>query len=175
MKNLYIFLDFDGVLNSGNDGYGRNHESGLNMELVNSFCDMVDEISKTLSVKVIISSAWKMYRTKETFIKQLSKYKDLERFIKLIYDITPTSFSSTDMVRGFEIELYIHNNCNFYRYDLKDYVFITIDDGKVETPHMPFVKHFRTNISRGLMSYDIEKIKKYLKEEVEKDEKDTRG
>lgn len=158
MKTLYVFLDFDGVLNSVNDDFGREYDSRLNTNLVNLFCDMIDELSKTMEVKVIVNSAWKMCQTKESFINKLNRFKELERFVGMLHDITPTSTISETMIKGFEIELYIHNS--FRNIDNVD--FLSIDDEKIETPHIPSIKHFRTNAINGLMSYDVEKIKRMV-------------
>lgn len=163
MKELVLFLDFDGVLNCADDDFGRDFDSRLNTSLVNRLCDFLDELNSEFNIKVVVSSAWKTMLDKDDFLKRLKRHQDIKRLTDIISDITPTSHCCSKNTRGFEIEMYIDNNYNYHNLD--NYVFLSIDDEKVETPHMSFVKHFRTNVSKGLMLYDIEKLKKILKEE----------
>ena len=120
-------------------------------------------INSDFDIKVVVSSAWKTMLDKDDFLKRLKRHQDIKRLTDIISDITPTSHCCSKNTRGFEIEMYINNNYNCHNLD--NYVFLSIDDEKVETQHMSFVKHFRTNVSKGLMLYDIEKLKKILKEE----------
>ena len=81
-EKLYIFLDFDGVLNNAGTDFGRtylkdNNEVGWdNYNTLNTY-KLINKLEEIYDVKVIISSSWKLNKTFDGFIKKLKQKKDL--------------------------------------------------------------------------------------------------
>jgi len=96
MKNIYIFTDIDGVLNTiSKTNSGR------------SFCPLsatfYDELCQEFNLKPVITSTW---RTKLS-IKELQRVFLYEGITTDIYDFTPIITSEG---RGGEIENWLQNN-----------------------------------------------------------------
>lgn len=81
-EKLYIFLDFDGVLNNADTDFGRtylkdNNEVGWdNYNTLNTY-KLINKLEEMYDVKVIISSSRKLNKTFDGFIKKLKQKKAL--------------------------------------------------------------------------------------------------
>ena len=81
-EKLYIFLDFDGVLNNAETDFGRtylkaNSEVGWDNYNTLATYKLINKLEEMYDVKVIISSSWKLNKTFDEFIKKLKQKKDL--------------------------------------------------------------------------------------------------
>lgn len=81
-EKLYIFLDFDGVLNNADTDFGRtylkdNNEVGWDNYNTLNIYKLINKLEEMYDVKVVISSSWKLNKTFDGFIKKLKQKKAL--------------------------------------------------------------------------------------------------
>lgn len=121
-----IFLDADGVLNSGEGLKQHINKNGFNGILEYSKIEdkplkLLQEIIEKTSAKIVLSSSWK--NSKRLYEKLERRLKD---FGMEIYDITPSLGSGTQ--RGDEIREWLFKNEteNFIilddDYDMREYI-----------------------------------------------------
>ena len=148
-----IFLDFDGVINSFSTGRRNLPETkykGLEAEAQELNPDLIGLLNKIIRItgaKVVVSSMWRLHRSKEELIEIL----EYRNFKGEVVDITP-DFSGTHFNRSDEIEEWI-DNC-------KDTIesFVILDDGYEEY----LIEKFKNNFiliekSNGLNKYHVKK------------------
>lgn len=81
-EKLYIFLDFDGVLNNAETDFGRtylkdNNEVGWGNYNTLATYKLINKLEEMYDVKVVISSSWKLNKTFNEFVIKLNQKKEL--------------------------------------------------------------------------------------------------
>ena len=148
-----LFLDIDGVLNSGNyQTYLIEHELPThenNCQVFDPSCVYaLMKIVAYTQCKIVISSSWRKKGLEA--MKKLWKDRDLPGEV---IDITPLSNSR---IRGEEIEQWLEE---YKSMNQEDIIYCIIDDDRDMYPHQPFVK---TNGMKGLTDKDADKVIKIL-------------
>ena len=96
MRNIYIFTDIDGVLNTINR---RDWNS--------SSIDLFDDLCNEFNLKVVVTSSWRVNHTKHE-LQRIFEYNGLT---SEIFDYTPV----LNLGRGEEIQSYLTENpCDDY-------------------------------------------------------------
>lgn len=120
IKDIYLFLDFDGVLNSvfsDKDSYLESyHIKGLNL-----LCEKLTKNDSyyrySYNLKIIISSTYRKYNTVKSLQKMLIEAGF--EYPELVIDKTPV----LGTIRGIEIETWLTNNVKSELYHI-----IILDD-----------------------------------------------
>ena len=173
-EKLYMFLDFDGVLNNEGSGYGdiefeENSEIGWSCRNVKSVLELIETLEKHFELKVIVSSAWKLNKTFKAFKYKLekkadtitdeNKKKDVKLLISKFKDKTPDNNNpNVYSIKGEEVKNYLkeHNITNDKILVLDDEIVITGYDNEVFY-HVSCGPH-----KYGLSDFDNEVIMIYL-------------
>ena len=167
MKELYLFLDFDGVLNGAINNFGRDQNTRFDKNNLSVFDKLIIELQKEYNIKIIINSSWKIISSNtekwvDNFLSKennpLVKYKDI------IINATPTYhfYDKKYCCKRFEVESYIVHN--FENTSNKE--FLILDDERIKKGYMSFIKVYRTNGEYGLVNDDIKNILSLLKEKI---------
>ena len=120
--NNFIFLDIDGVLN--NDASFINDNGKLiNDDCFIFFCKAIEEIKKVKDINIVITSTWRLGRSKEEFLNDIKSNLDFNKskceyyfnlFASLLYNddySTPyCKVNRLDCIRGDEIILWKFKN-----------------------------------------------------------------
>ena len=157
-KDILIFLDVDGVLNTTNSRVSLYEVKEAN---VNAFKNLVEKLEKKGYIaKIILSSTWRIGYEKELdrCLPQIKRLiMELEQAGLSIYDKTPFYNQQT---RDVEIQRYILG----YRLKKEDFAYIILDDDisvfdKEALKRMCF---YRVNEKFGLTMTDVAKIMKLV-------------
>lgn len=106
-KNKYIFLDFDGVLNTGNyyrdlEMHGKPTTDNDGVLFDTRCVSHLNHVLEMTKAKIIVTSSWRFFLTMEQ-LKEMWKHRELSGELQ---DITPTNliFSSEELhPKGMEI------------------------------------------------------------------------
>lgn len=155
-----IFLDIDGVLNNYNYAEQKYKEMRENagkegLGVINNCYDYFDPVSvvalntilQKTDAKIVISSAWRIYNTKDELRDHFKKQGILDRIISM----TPIDCGDS---RGSEIDEWLQKNGKFVKN------FVIIDDRDDMEPHMD--KFVQTEFETGLRKEHIEDILRIL-------------
>ena len=158
-KNILIFLDVDGVLNTTNSRFTKYEVKESIVESLGMLVDMLNK--KGYIVKVVLSSTWRLGYDKdyEQCSPQVQNLITKLASVDItIYDKTPIY---TDKTRDVEIARYIKE------YELKhnDFAYVILDDdtsifNKDALRDMSF---YKVNEKTGLVASDVNGIVKMLK------------
>ncbi|MGL5574490.1 MAG: HAD domain-containing protein [Bacteroidales bacterium] len=159
-KNLYIYLDFDGVLNNANQHFGRHEPFRFNSGNVETFYKLMDEIKKIEGlgkIRIVLNTAWKMCNStrllnKVRFESPIKSFS-LDGTIK---DCTKTFkfFSEGDYcLKGYESEHYVIENS----LDFDHNIHLVLDDEAVKF-NLKRMLNYRTDCFVGLVDDDIPAI-----------------
>lgn len=164
MKQLYLFLDFDGVLNGAINNFGRDQNTRFDKSNLEIFDELIKELKKYYELKIIINSSWKITNknTKQWIEKFLNKENNpLKKYQDLIIDATPTYYfyDKKYNCKMFEVESYIVQNLN----NTENKEFLIIDDEKISKGYMSFIKIYKTDEKTGLVENDIYNVMNILK------------
>lgn len=160
MQKLYLFLDFDGVMNNAEEDYGREDLGHFNKRNIESFGELVEELIKEYDLRIVINSSWKMnvFKGDENWLSRfIHKIPPLVQWEKYIIDTTPTYGFWTEGYdcKRFEVEAWIVQRL----LDDRDKLFLIIDDEEVLTNGtLNFIKVYRTDTNKGLVNSDIKNI-----------------
>jgi hypothetical protein len=135
MKNIYIFTDIDGVLNTI-----TKTDSGRSFSPLSAA--FYDELCQEFNLKPVITSTW---RTKLS-IKDLQRVFLYEGITTDIYDFTPIIPSEG---RGGEIEIWLQNN----QYD--DYIILDDNIRDIESYGLKNIVKCRGWVGFGKEEYEI--------------------
>ena len=112
-KNKYIFLDFDGVLNTENyyrdlqiNGTPTMDNDGVLFDT--SCASLLNSIIETTKAKIIVTSSWRFFYSMEQ-LKEMWKNRELNGELQ---DITPTNFilSPEELhTKGIEIKAWFNS------------------------------------------------------------------
>lgn len=165
MKTLYLFLDFDGVLNNANESFGRDELGHLNQSNLNIFGLLINELNKLYELKIVINSAWKMniFKGNENWLHRfLSRIPPLLKYEKYFIDTTPTYgfWEENYSCKRFEVESWIVQRLN----NSDNSEFLILDDSFIpKIGNLKFIKIYQTDCNIGLIAKDIPKILEILK------------
>lgn len=174
-EKLVIYLDFDGVLNNGDEYYGdSDNYHNFNICNVKAFSKMMDKFILTYgeeNVRIVLNTAWKMTNPK-TLIHRCKHTFPFKKYGKYINECTPTfNFFCSKMyrskeycIKGFEMESHIVKTFR----DIDNIDILLIDDEEVLT-RFSGVNIYRTNTKKGLTDEDIVDIM-YMINESNKEE-----
>ena len=128
-KELYIFLDIDGVLNKKSDWACKYY---IDENCVKVLGAIVSLVSKKYTPRIVLSSTWRAGMGSNSDSGPIADLKEkLAVYDLSIFDATPTSTKS----RQEEIEYYVRKN-NIEH-------FLVIDDDEslfIDTKKLPFLK-----------------------------------
>lgn len=143
-----IFLDIDGVMNSGRS---MRANKGKSLPFDKEAVRALERILAETNARIVVSSTWRFNRT----VDQLNEIMESHRLPGWVVDVTPTHLDETDAItsksgvklyraeaRGTEICAYLRANP-----DAANYVVIDDDsdmDGVDET------RFFQTDFEQGL-------------------------
>jgi hypothetical protein len=167
-KIKILFLDIDGVLNTGDNLVSHQVINGIdpNYEITDKFATFFDErcvrylkwIVKKTNCKIVISSTWKLSGLK--FMQNLWEYRNLPGEV---IDLTPTIVDqyiinmygvvNDNADRGFEIQQWLEEN----KWDT--YCIIDDDTDMLSSQIKNFVK---CNPMHGITINEAEKVIKIL-------------
>jgi len=157
-----IFLDIDGVLNSGQDVIRRSREASKNGDgsfdykfLCPTACSNLQWIlEQDSSARIVVSSTWRIMHNLEELIKIL-KQSGVDYAEKRVIDITPKDTDDKiGGVRGDKIQAWLDST----RYVIKR--FAIIDDDS-DMAHLKPYLH-QTNYNDGLVFSIAENITQYF-------------
>ncbi len=144
MKDIFLALDFDGVLNSNDWIWTHSsveHRDDDFAHIDPSRVEIVDTLVSALDCKVVISSAWRILHTVGELKRGLTTKGAM--FARRIVGKTDTSGS----VRGLQIQRWMDN--------YSGHKLVILDDS-IDMAHlMPYL--VRTNPDTGIVDSDIEK------------------
>lgn len=150
-----LFLDIDGVLNSG-EWYEKNKkqidsESGMFWrsvaELDPAACALINQFCEDENLKIVISSTWRK-------LHDVHKIEAMFNKKGLFAEIVGTTPNINNAPRGREIETFIKNHPS-----LQIEKYVILDDDADMLAGQPFV---RTMWSIGLQADDIEMARQVL-------------
>ena len=157
-KDILIFLDVDGVLNTTNSRVSLYEVKEAN---VNAFKNLVEKLEKKGYIaKIILSSTWRIGYEKELdrCLPQIKRLiMELEQAGFSIYDKTPFYNQQT---RDVEIQRYILG----YRLKKEDFAYIILDDdiSVFDKEALKKMCFYRVNEKFGLTMTDVAKIMKLV-------------
>lgn len=157
-KDILIFLDVDGVLNTTNSRVSLYEIKEAN---VNAFKNLVEKLEKKGYIaKIILSSTWRIGYEKELdrCLPQIKRLiMELEQAGLSIYDKTPFYNQQT---RDVEIQRYILG----YRLKKEDFAYIILDDdiSVFDKEALKKMCFYRVNEKFGLTMTDVAKIMKLV-------------
>ena len=157
-KDILIFLDVDGVLNTTNSRVSLYEVKEAN---VNAFKNLVEKLEKKGYIaKIILSSTWRIGYEKELdrCLPQIKRLiMELEQAGLSIYDKTPFYNQQT---RDVEIQRYILG----YRLKKEDFAYIILDDdiSVFDKEALKKMCFYRVNEKFGLTMTDVAKIMKLV-------------
>lgn len=139
-KDLYIFLDVDGVLNNSSAFYiNKKTIYVLSHENLVAYQFLINKLREKYEIKVILSSTWRMHKTG---LNKLNKFSKKYNGLKL-YGKTPNSYK----YREIEIKEFCDNhNINYEN-------ILIIDDDYIGNELKKY--HLRTNCFDGLRFSDV--------------------
>lgn len=142
MKGGWVFLDFDGVLNSDRF-YTRSKRASEKGELDRECVRLLNEICKRTGAKVVVISSWRH----DTSIPELREILETRGFEYAERVVGKTPDLGDDSVRGYEILAYLKKTKS-------KGPFVVLDD----TDDMDGVedRHVKTNPKTGLVRKDVE-------------------
>lgn len=148
MKNLYVFLDIDGVLNN-KQAFQKNRDTMfvLSDENLKVYQYLIDQLRQYYKVIIILSSTWRM---SEIGMQKLSQ-KAIEYPALKIDKKIPDSFEC----RQDEILKYVNDH-----YMNKEEILI-IDDASIDNELSN--RHIKTDFIDGLTLKDIDCLDKFFK------------
>lgn len=147
-----IFLDFDGVLNSSrfmHAEYDAGRGSGLIDTLDSEAVNVLNEVIKLTDAKIVVSSTWRLGRTRT----QLQEILNKSGFIGKVIDKTGTK---PDSMRGNQIQKWLDDNKNFY--DIESFVIVDDDSDMAHLMH----RLVQTRSEDGLTHEHIDKLVSFL-------------
>lgn len=149
MSSVVVFLDIDGVLNSGTWFEQLDEERWDDLDYFDPVCvERVDRICRETGASVVISSSWRKSRTLDEITSLLQR----RGFTGNVIGITPTLGVGISGIRGKEILRWVRENgpCKF----------VAIDDYR-----LPEVarRQIHTNPTVGLTELQTAKAIKMLK------------
>lgn len=162
MKDIYLFLDVDGVLNNG-DSFRREYHSNMSVDSVYhdidflNFMRLKQFLKETPQCRVILSSSWRHLKEPKERLEKLFSMHGLH-----IEDCTPALYPKK---RGDEIQYYIDTH------GILDTQIVILDDDC----DMTTVEHrlVRTDFYHGgLLETHIQQMKDLLSLEKEKIDED---
>ena len=158
-KDVLIFLDVDGVLNTTNSRFTKYEVKDSNVEALDMLVDML--ITKGYIVKVVLSSTWRLGYDKD--YKQCSpQVQNLRTKLAsvgiTIYDKTPIY---KDKTRDVEITRYIKGY--ELKYDNFTYVILDDDTSVFDKGALEDMIFYKVDEHTGLLQKDVNKIVKKLK------------
>lgn len=165
MKTLYLFLDFDGVLNNAKEDFGREELAHLNQSNLNQFDILVSKLIDKYNLKIVINSAWKMnlFKGDENWLhKFLCRVNPLLKYEQYIIDTTPTYgfWQQGYCCKRFEVESWIAQKL----YNTDNAEFLILDDEKIsKNGNMDFIKIYNTDCEVGLTKNDVDNLLMFLK------------
>lgn len=158
-KDVLIFLDIDGVLNT-------THSLNTKYEIRDENVDALGKLQSRLmkggySVKVILSSTWRLgfdYDLKKCSLQIQRLISKLEEVNIKVYDKTPVYKEKT---RDVEILRYLR----WYELKNKEFDYIILDDdiSIFDNDTLKEMRFYKVNQHTGLMVKDIDKIIKMLR------------
>lgn len=157
-KDLLIFLDIDGVLNTTNSRITRYE---LRDENIRALKVLTDKLYKRgYIVKIVLSSTWRLgYDSEyERCSKQIQKLVTMLAKVDIeISGITPVY---KDQPRDVEIKRYIRG----YQLKNEDFVYIIMDDDTsiFDKKSLEEMNFYKVNERTGLTAKDVDKIVKML-------------
>ena len=157
-KDILIFLDVDGVLNTTNSRVSLYEVKEAN---VNAFKDLVEKLEKKGYIaKLILSSTWRIGYEKDLdrCLPQIKRLvMELEEKGLSIYDKTPVFNEQT---RDVEIQRYIRG----YRLKKEDFLYLILDDdvSVFDKETLKKLCFYRVNEKTGLTMMDVAKIMKLV-------------
>ncbi len=160
MKTLYLFLDFDGVLNNANEDFGRDELDRLNQSNLDQFDILINKLKENFEIKIVINSAWKMniFKGRENWLDLfINRIKPLIKYRQYIIDTTPTYrfWQKGYDCKRFEVEAWVAQQL----YDGNDAEFLILDDELIKNKGcMEFIKIYRTDCNVGLTNIDVDNI-----------------
>ena len=154
-KNILIFIDVDGVLNTTNSRFTKYEVKESNVEALGML------IKKGYIVKVVLSSTWRLGYDKD--YKQCSpQVQNLRTKLAsvgiTIYDKTPIY---KDKTRDVEITRYIKGY--ELKYDNFTYVILDDDTSVFDKGALEDMIFYKVDEHTGLLQKDVNKIVKKLK------------
>lgn len=158
MKDLLIFLDIDGVLNTTNARVTRYEVRESNVEALGMLAERFGK--KGYNVKLILSSTWRLgyEREVERCSPQIQKLiAKLARVGLSIYDRTPVYKECT---RDVEIRRYLRG----YQPEEEAFEYIILDDDAsvFDVDAIKEMNFYRVSEHKGLTRTDVEKLVKLL-------------
>lgn len=154
MTNLFndedkvVFLDIDGVLNSGLSLYSGQYSHlkkwGIDKNIISAY----KKFSEKHNIKTVIISTWRE--------RAFGKNNEMEKIILDESEVALKIDGLTTVLnkkRGFEVELFIKEN------NIKNYVIVDDQDNFLPSQQERFVK---TDIVLGMTLYDIKKMASIL-------------
>ena len=144
-KELFIFLDIDGVLNKELDWI---HPFTINNENLKVFCSLCSKLQKNKHISIVLISSWRTAGDIPDLIKLRETLSG--RGIKII-----GSTPATDKGRQAEVEYFIKRN------GIKDYIIIDDDISLYDTPE--HINIYVPNYRKGLTNSDIKAICKKMR------------
>ena len=160
-KNKYIFLDFDGVLNTGNyyrdlKINGRPMTDNYGVLFDTSCVSHLNHMIETTKAKIIVISSWRFFLTMEQ-LKEMWKHRELSGELQ---DITPTNltFSSEELhPKGMEINAWFSSK----KLEQQHTSYVIIDDENLflDSQQSHFVL---TNPNTGITNEIAEQVIKLL-------------
>lgn len=144
MNKTYLFLDFDGVLNSNEWIWSHPERDDEFIHIDPSRVEIINKIVDTIDCDVVISSAWRIIHTLGSLRRGLMSKN--ATFARRVIDKT----DSVGSVRGFQIQRWLDENAS------DGHKFVILDDSTDMAHLMPFL--VRTNPDTGITEEDIQRV-----------------
>ncbi len=149
MTSKILFLDFDGVLNSRD--YIQSISSTWTTEQLDpKAVELLNQIVLQTSCKVVVSSTWRILKTKEQLIQILKSYG----FVGDVIGVTPQLYVPLNE-RGHEIQLWLDHHLEVSQFSI-------VDDDSDMAHLLP--KLVKTKFQTGLQQEHATKIIEMLNE-----------
>ncbi len=158
-KDVLIFLDVDGVLNTTNSRFTKYEVKESNVEALGMLVDMLNK--KGYIVKVVLSSTWRLGYDKD--YKQCSP--QVQNLITKLASVSITIYDKTpiykDKTRDVEIARFIKG------YELKHdnfaYVILDDDTSVFNKDALRDMNFYKVSEKTGLVASDVNGIVKMLR------------
>ena len=158
-KDVLIFLDVDGVLNTTNSRFTKYEVKDSNVEALDMLVDML--ITKGYIVKVVLSSTWRLGYDKD--YEQCSP--QVQNLITKLGSVGITIYDKTPIYKEHTRDVEINHYIRRYELKNKDFTYIILDDdtsvfNETTLKNMNF---YKVNERTGLIISDVAKITKMIK------------
>ncbi len=120
-KDLYIFLDFDGVLHLLFPMKGFSEKENEHFHKTNEVAEALIKLEEKFNIKVVISSSWRKKRTVFE-LKQIIAEKSAWLSSKIVGKTPVIEVEKEEGMRQREIEAWLENN------SVSDACWLAIDD-----------------------------------------------